>query len=157
MKIFNTLHITGKKHRKKKLTKFIVISRAMYIAAAIAILTIIPAASSLFYYYYSEMGRQNGYTVEDLYFDFIHKQYGELYQKTEYNVGVGRKVTSDDAEYYAFAKCYDSAIDYHMYAQTGQKALANEALEKFQENEGKLNNRMFRDALDGVRNSYQVP
>lgn len=80
------------------------------------------------------------------------------YQKRWHITGaVGRTVTEDDRDYYAFSACYNSAVDYHMYRTAGKTDKASDTLEIFYQNESELNHLIFKDALTAVKEVYEIP
>ena len=119
----------------------------MYLVVAVLVLMIIPSAAENAYDYFREKQSRKGYTSEKLYEDFCDGDYGRLSEKVAYNRAVGRTVTEDDRDYYAFSACYNSAVDYHMYRTAGENNKASDTLEIFYQNESELNHLIFKDAF----------
>ena len=74
-----------------------------------------------------------------------------LTDKIEYNKGVGRKITKEEENYYAFSDCYNAAVDYKMYIKNNEMTKAEEMLDKFRKNEEKITGRIFIDALVSIK------
>lgn len=87
----------------------------MIAVTVIAVLVIIPLTSNIMEDVFRITGRQKGYSEETLFQCFIDNEYGMLTDKIEYNKGVGRKITKEEENYYAFSDCYNAAVDYKMY------------------------------------------
>ena len=102
---------------KNKKNRVNIIGKLLYLVVAVLVLMIIPSAAENAYDYFREKQSRKGYTSEKLYEDFCDGDYGRLSEKVAYNRAVGRTVTEDDRDYYAFSACYNSAVDYHMYGQ----------------------------------------
>lgn len=145
------------KKNKKKLTKKQIISRIMFIASAILILSVIPSSAAFFEDLYRYKQDYKGISIEKIQSDFVNRDYVSMIEKTTKNQALNVEITEEAEPYYAFAACYESAVDYHMYVTTGQTALAEQELKIFQENESKLNKKIFTDKIATVQNVYEIP
>ena len=122
----------------------------------IAVLVIIPLTSNIMEDVFRITGRQKGYSEETLFQCFIDNEYGMLTDKIEYNKGVGRKITKEEENYYAFSDCYNAAVDYKMYIKNNEMTKAEEMLDKFcRKNEEKITGRIFIDALVSIKEVYR--
>jgi hypothetical protein len=154
---------------KNKKNRVNITGKLLYLVVAVLVLMIIPSAAENAYDYFREKQSRKGYTSEKLrpipltahekklYEDFCDGDYGRLSEKVAYNRAVGRTVTEDDRDYYAFSACYNSAVDYHMYRTAGKTDKASDTLEIFYQNESELNHLIFKDALTAVKEVYEIP
>ena len=55
---------------------------------------------------------------------------------------MGRKITKEEENYYAFSDCYNAAVDYKMYIKNNEMTKAEEMLDKFRK-KGKNNRKNF--------------
>ena len=134
---------------KNKKNRVNIIGKLLYLVVAVLVLMIIPSAAENAYDYFREKQSRKGYTSEKLYEDFCDGDYGRLSEKVAYNRAVGRTVTEDDRDYYAFSACYNSAA--------GKTDKASDTLEIFYQNESELNHLIFKDALTAVKEVYEIP
>ena len=142
---------------KNKKNRVNITGKLIYLIVAVLVLMIIPSAAENASAYFREQQSRTGYTSEKLYEDFCDGDYGRLSEKVAYNRAVGRTVTEDDRDYYAFSACYNSAVDYHMYRTAGKTDKASDTLEIFYQNESELNHLIFKDALTAVKEVYEIP
>lgn len=75
-------------------------------------------------------------------------------QKVNYNKGIGKSISDDEQDYYTFAECYDLAVDYYMYIKLGDTAKADKLKEQFEAKAQTLNRKIFKEALETVKNTY---
>lgn len=92
---------------KNKKNRVNITGKLLYLVVAVLVLMIIPSAAENAYDYFREKQSRKGYTSEKLYEDFCDGDYGRLSEKVAYNRAVGRTVTEDDRDYYAFSACYN--------------------------------------------------
>lgn len=130
--------------------------KLMIAVTVIAVLVIIPLTSNIMEDVFRITGRQKGYSEETLFQCFIDNEYGMLTDKIEYNKGVGRKITKEEENYYAFSDCYNAAVDYKMYIKNNEMTKAEEMLDKFRKNEEKITGRIFIDALVSIKEVYGI-
>lgn len=135
--------------RKKK--KFN-ISAVLYVICAIMIVIIIPCAAGIAEDSFRIKGRMKGYEEEKLYYDFINNDYAELIEKTEYNIGIGRKIDDGTQDYYLFADAYKKAIDYNVCVNSGNTDKAEKLLKDI--NSVHFDNVIFEEALENVKLNY---
>ena len=131
-------------------------TKLMIFATVVCVIVIIPLTSSIMEDFFRIRARQFGYSEEALFECFINNEYGALTDKTEYNKGVGRKITKDEENYYAFADCYNAAVDYKMYLKNNEISKAEDMLSKFRENEKKITGKIFTDALVSIKEAYGI-
>lgn len=130
--------------------------KLMIAVTVIAVLVINPLTSNIMEDVFRITGRQKGYSEETLFQCFIDNEYGMLTDKIEYNKGVGRKITKEEENYYAFSDCYNAAVDYKMYIKNNEMTKAEEMLDKFRKNEEKITGRIFIDALVSIKEVYGI-
>ena len=59
-------------------------------------------------------------------------------------------------DYYTFVECYNIAVDYNMYVRLGDINKADELKEQFEDNTRLLQRKIFKEALETVKNTYIV-
>ena len=138
--------------RKKKFNPFVL----LYIISAILLIISIAPISDTAAEIYRVNGRYAGYEEESLFNDFIEKDYAGLSKKVNYNKGIGKSISEDEKDYYTFVECYNIAVDYNMYVRLGDINKADELKEQFEYNTKLLQRKIFKEALETVKNTYIV-
>ena len=77
----------------------------------------------------------------------MEKDYSGLVKKVNYNKGIGKSISDDEQDYYTFAECYDFAVDYYMYIRLK---------EQYEVKAQTLNRKIFKEALETVKNTYMA-
>ena len=155
-KMAKVITIVIEMNKKIKKSKRPLQVKLMIAVTVIAVLVIIPLTSNIMEDVFRITGRQKGYSEETLFQCFIDNEYGMLTDKIEYNKGVGRKITKEEENYYAFSDCYNAAVDYKMYIKNNEMTKAEEMLDKFRKNEEKITGRIFIDALVSIKEVYGI-
>lgn len=138
--------------RKKKFNPFVL----LYIISAILLIISIAPIADTAAEIYRVKGRYAGYEEESLFNDFMEKDYSGLVKKINYNKGIGKSISDDEQDYYTFAECYDFAVDYYMYIKLGDTAKADRLKEQYEVKAQTLNRKIFKEALETVKNTYMV-
>lgn len=125
------------------------------LSAILLIISIAPIADTAAEIYRVK-GRYAGYEEESLFNDFIEKDYAGLSKKVNYNKGIGKSISEDEKDYYTFVECYNIAVDYNMYVRLGDINKADELKEQFEDNTRLLQRKIFKEALETVKNTYIV-
>ena len=68
----------------------------------------------------------------------------------------GKSISEDEKEYYTFVECYNIAVDYNKYVRLGDINKADELKEQFEDNTRLLQRKIFKEALETVKNTYIV-
>ncbi len=139
--------------RAKKSNK---ISIIIYIISAVMLLFTIPATAGISREVFRNLNKNKGYSVEQLYWQFSEKNYGALNDQIQFNIAVGKKITDEDKDFYAFAACYESAVNCYMYVKNNDSIKAQEELAKFNENAGKISRKMIKNSLEEVKKTYGI-
>ena len=132
--------------RKKKFNPFVL----LYIISAILLIISIAPIADTAAEIYRVKGRYAGYEEESLFNDFIEKDYAGLSKKVNYNKGIGKSISEDEKDYYTFVECYN------MYVRLGDINKADELKEQFEDNTRLLQRKIFKEALETVKNTYIV-
>lgn len=135
---------------KNKFNPFVL----LYVVSAILLIISIAPIADTARDIYSTKGRYSGYEEESLFNDFMEKDYSGLVKKINYNKGIGKSISDDEQDYYTFAECYDLAVDYYMYIKLGDTAKADKLKEQFEAKAQTLNRKIFKEALETVKNTY---
>ena len=138
--------------RKKKFNPFVL----LYIISAILLIISIAPIADTAAEIYRVKGRYAGYEEVSLFNDFIEKDYAGLSKKVNYNKGIGKSISEDEKDYYTFVECYNIAVDYNMYVRLGDINKADELKEQFEDNTRLLQRKIFKEALETVKNTYIV-
>ena len=125
--------------RKKKFNPFVL----LYIISAILLIISIAPIADTAAEIYRVKGRYAGY-------------YAGLSKKVNYNKGIGKSISEDEKDYYTFVECYNIAVDYNMYVRLGDINKADELKEQFEDNTRLLQRKIFKEALETVKNTYIV-
>lgn len=139
--------------KSKKINKM---SICMYIASAILLLATISPVSTISYDVISRMNKGKGYTFQQMYTSFTLRDYVQLDKQVQCNIAAGREITYKDRDFYSFAACYESAVNYHMYIENKDMENANKELAVFNENYNAVSRRFVKDALDAVKTTYGI-
>ncbi len=145
------------KNKKKKLSVKQKISRLLYAISIILIITIIPTSAEFFHDLLRESQRAKGYTSEEIANDFINTNYNNMIEKIAANRAINSEIKEEDEKYYAFADCYVSAFNYHMYSTTNQKDKAAIELKRFKDSAAKIESRIFKDRIQLIKEEYSIP
>lgn len=143
-----------KRVKRPKLTLKQKISRVIYIVSALLILSVISTSRNFFHSFYRELQDNKGYAVEELAEDFLEMDYPGLSKKIAKNIALNEPVTEETKPYYAFSACYESAVDFYMYSQNGETNKAEAAKAEFEENEAKMDKKLFLDKIERIREVY---
>ena len=114
--------------RKKKFNPFVL----LYIISAILLIISIAPIADTAAEIYRVKGRYAGYEEESLFNDFIEKDYAGLSKKVNYNKGIGKSISEDDIN------------------------KADDLKEQFEDNTRLLQRKIFKEALETVKNTYIV-
>ena len=125
--------------RKKKFNPFVL----LYIISAILLIISIAPIADTAAEIYRVKGRYAGYEEESLFNDFIEKDYAGLSKKVNYNKGIGKSISEDEKDYYT-------------YVRLGDINKADELKEQFEDNTRLLQRKIFKEALETVKNTYIV-
>ena len=102
--------------------KYKIIRLGMYIASVIMMLVMIPAVADISYDVFRQVNKGKGYTLEQMYESFSGQDYTKLIKQVQVNIATGKQITDEDRDFYAFAACYESAVNYHMYVKNGDSS-----------------------------------
>ena len=122
---------------KKKFNPFVL----LYVVSAILLIISIAPIADTARDIYSTKGRYSGYEEESLFNDFMEKDYAGLVKKVNYNKGIGKSISDDEQDYY-------------MYIKLGDTAKADKLKEQFEAKAQTLNRKIFKEALETVKNTY---
>lgn len=136
--------------------KYKIIRLGMYIASVIMMLVMIPAVADISYDVFRQVNKGKGYTLEQMYESFSGQDYTKLIKQVQVNIAAGKQITDEDRDFYAFAACYESAVNYHMYVKNGDSLGAARELSVFNENSNAIGRRIFKDTLESVKKTYGI-